>query len=217
MTRWMSAFSPASSNGVPTLPLLILLIYAVTISVIGASVRHLETKGRAFIELTYAASTLDKDLASLMRDAQAMVSAPSALRMQALLINLEEYETALDEVRLLSGHDEALRPPLQALEQTLPAIRQVILQAARMDGDRSGAAIEDQALALTRLDAQMQARIGDIESRLEAAPSAAGELARRLTLLSWVIHALAIAFLSALIFGALRASRPSDMRASIAE
>ena len=217
MARWMSAFSPASSNGVPTLPLLILLIYAVTISVIGASVRHLETKGRAFIELTYAASTLDKDLASLMRDAQAMVSAPSPLRMQALLVNLDEYETALDEVRLLSGRDEALRPSLQVLDQTLPAIRQVILQAARMDGDRSGAALQDQALALTRLDAQMQERIGEIETRLEAAPSAASELARRLTLLSWVIHALAIAFIATLIFGALRASHPSDVSASIAE
>lgn len=217
MARWMSAVSPVSSNGVPTLPLLILLIYAVTISVLSASVRHLETRERAYVELTYAASTLDKDLASLMRDAQAMVSAPSALRMQALLINLDEYESALDEVRLLSGREDALRPPLQALEQTLPAIRQVILQAARMDGDRSSTAIQDEALALTRLDAQMQDQIGEIETRLEAKPSAAGVLAQRITLLSWAIHALAIAFIAALIFSGLRAARPSDVSASIAE
>lgn len=213
MARWNSVFSPFSNQAIPTLPLLALLIYAASISVLGASVRHLEAQGRAFIELTYAASTLDKDLASLMRDAQAMVSAPSPLRMQAVLINLEEYEDALDEVSALSGQDALLRTPLQTLEDTLPAIRSVILQAARMDADRSSTALQNQTEALTRLDAQMQAEIGQIEAHLQSAPSASATLADRLTMLSWLIHAIAIALLAAFILGALRKAPSPDMDA----
>ena len=142
MSNWTSALSPFSRQGLPTLPLLLLLVYAVTSSLLGASIRHLENQSRDSVELTYAASTLGKDQASLMRDAQAMIGAPSQLRMQALLINLEEYEAALDAVRLRTDRDSALQAPLDELEAALPAIRSVMLQAARMDADRADAAIQ---------------------------------------------------------------------------
>jgi hypothetical protein len=72
-----------------------------------------------------------------MRDAHAMISAPSQLRMQAVLINLEEYEAGVDAMSALATPRSNLQAPLDALEQALPAIRSLTLQAARLDTDRS--------------------------------------------------------------------------------
>lgn len=217
MANWTSALSPFSRQGLPTLPLFLLLVYAVISFVLGGSIRHLENQTRQAIELSYAASTLEKDQASLMRDAQAMVSAPSPLRMQALLINLEEYESALDDVSTLTERDGALRAALDELESALPAIRSVILQAARMDTDRADAAVQQQALVLTRLDAQMQAQLSQVDSLLSATPATSEALAGPLRILSWIVHLLAIALVGGLIFGALRATRPYEAPQSIAE
>ena len=217
MANWTSALSPFSRQGLPTLPLFLLLVYAVISSLLGASTRHLENQSRQTIELSYAASTLEKDQASLMRDAQAMVSAPSPLRMQALLINLEEYEAALDDVSTLTERDGALRTALDELESALPAIRSVILQAARMDGDRADSAIQQQALALTQLDTQMQAQLAQVDSLLAATPATSQTLAGALRLLSWIVHLLAIILVGGLIFGALRATRPYQASRSITE
>lgn len=210
MPHWMSALSPFSRHGAPTLPLLLLLIYAVISSLLGASLRHLENQSRASIEISYAASTLEKDLVSLMRDAQAMVGAPTQLRMQALLINLAEYETALDEMSAQTPANSALHEPLNALESALPSIRNVILQAARMDTSRDEAAVQAQAFALTDLDARMQAQLSELSSRVSHAPSLSGRLADTLRLLSWFVHLIAVGAVIALIFGAVK-SRPEQL------
>lgn len=217
MSNWTSALSPFSRQGLPTLPLLLLLVYAVTSSLLGASIRHLENQSRDSVELTYAASTLGKDQASLMRDAQAMIGAPSQLRMQALLINLEEYEAALDAVRLRTDRDSALQAPLDELEAALPAIRSVMLQAARMDADRADAAIQAQVMELTRLDEAMQGQLAQLDTRLASTPGYAEPLANQLRRLSWIVHLLAILLVGGLIFGAIRSSRPQDLSARIAD
>ena len=210
MTNWTSALSPFSRKGLPTLPLLLLLVYAVVSSLLGASIRHLESQSRQSIEMSYAASTLEKDLVSLMRDAQAMVGAPSQLRMQALLINLAEYETALDEMSAHTPANSALHQPLGELEAALPSIRNVIHLAARLDAARDEAAIEQQALSLTRLESQMQAQVSEIESFISSAPSLSEQLADTLRLFAWIVHLLAVGIVMAMAYSALK-SRPSEL------
>ncbi|WP_440959287.1 hypothetical protein ACFELO_04010 [Oceanicaulis sp. LC35] len=218
MTGWTSALSPLSRQGLPTLPLLLLLVYAVASSVLGASIRHLESQAQNRIELSYAASTLEKDQASLMRDAQAMVSAPSPLRMQALLLNLEEYEVALNEVIALTRRDSALRTPLGELDQALPAIRRVVLQAASLGANNSPVAVqEEQALALTRLDLQMQVQLLEVETLVAQMPRTRDQIADALRILSWVIHLLAVFMVGALIFAAVQSIRPRSVSSQIAE
>ncbi|MBL4544665.1 MAG: hypothetical protein JKP95_02060 [Oceanicaulis sp.] len=90
--------------------------------------------------------------------------------MQAVLINLEEYEVGVDAMSALATPRSNLQAPLDALEQALPAIRSLTLQAARLDTDRSTSAVQDQALAMTRLDTQMRAQITEINEALAAAP-----------------------------------------------
>ena len=217
MAHWTSILSPFSRQGLPTLPLLLLLVYAVVSSLLGASIRHLESQARESVELSYAASTLEKDQASLMRDAQAMVSAPSQARMQALLLNLEEYEAALDQVSAMTGRGSALHTPLGDLEAALPAIRSVVLQAARLDTDRAEAAVEAQALALTRLDLQMQVQLLEVEGLVSSMPGLHDQVADMLRILSWIVHLLAVLLVCGLIYGALRAARSSDLSSQIAE
>lgn len=209
MPALLSALSPSTGKALPSLALLLLLTYAVISILIGASLRHFETQSRLNTERIYAAATLDKELTSLMRDAHAMISAPSQLRMQALLINLEEYETGLDVMSALATPRSNLQAPLAALEQALPAIRILTLQAARLDTDRSASAVQDQALAMTRLDTQMRAQITDINETLAASPTVSSAMVRSLRVLSWVVNSLAVLAVLGLIYGALKTARPA--------
>ena len=180
MPALKSALSPVAAKALPSLALLLLLVYAVVSIVIGASLRQFETQSRLTIERIYAASTLDKELSSLMRDAHAMISAPSQLRMQAVLINLEEYEAGVDAMSALATPYSNLEAPLDALEQALPAIRSLTLQAVRLDTDRSASAVQDQALAMTRLDIEMRAQITEINETLATTPMSSSAMADRL-------------------------------------
>ncbi len=217
MSGLTSVLSPFSRHGLPTLPLLLLLVYAVASATLGGSIRHLENQARQTIELRYAASTLEKDLVSLTRDAQAMVSAPSPLRMQALLINLEEYANALDAMSALSVRRSELQAPLNALEDALPGIRSVVLQAARLDADRTDALVQEQAGALTRIDGEMNALVSDIDNQISASTGVSGVLADRLRLLNWILNILAVGLVVALIFGALRQGLPQSVKAPLAD
>ena len=208
MPALTSAPSPLAGKALPSLALLLLLTYAVISILIGASIRQFETQSRLNTERIYAAATLDKELSSLMRDAHAMISAPSQLRMQAVLINLEEYEVGVDAMSALATPRSNLQAPLDALEQALPAIRSLTLQAARLDTDRSTSAVQDQVLAMTRLDTQMRAQITDINEALAAAPAVSSAMAGRLRILSWIINSLAVLAVLGLIYGALKSARP---------
>ena len=217
MPALKSALSPAAAKALPSLALLLLLIYAVVSIVVGASLRQFETQSRLTVERIYAASTLDKELRSLMRDAHAMISAPSQLRMQAVLINLEEYEAGVDAMSALATPRSNLEAPLDALEQALPAIRSLTLQAARLDTDRSASAVQDQALAMTRLDIEMRAQITEINESLATTPMTSSAMADRLRGLSWVINFLAVIAVLGLIYNALKKARPQLSPAQIAE
>lgn len=217
MPALKSALSPAAAKALPSLALLLLLVYAVVSIVIGASLRQFETQSRLTIERIYAASTLDKELSSLMRDAHAMISAPSQLRMQAVLINLEEYEAGVDAMSALATPRSNLEAPLDALEQALPAIRSLTLQAARLDTDRSASAVQDQALAMTRLDIEMRAQITEINEALATTPMSSSAMADRLRGLSWVINFLAVIAVLGLIYSALKSGCPQLSPAQIAE
>ncbi|HCR67161.1 MAG TPA: hypothetical protein DIW38_11710 [Oceanicaulis sp.] len=213
MPALTSAPSPLVGKALPSLALLLLLTYAVISILIGASIRQFETQSRLNTERIYAAATLDKELSSLMRDAHAMISAPSQLRMQAVLINLEEYEVGVDAMSALATPRSNLEAPLAALEQALPAIRRLALQAARLDTDRSASAIQDQALAMTRLDIQMRAQITDIHETLAAAPAVSSAMAERLRILSWIVNILAVLAVLGLIYSAFKPAR-AQLRAA---
>jgi hypothetical protein len=217
MPALKSVLSPASGKALPSLALLFLLIYAVLSIVIGASLRQFETQSRLSVERIYAASTLDKELSSLMRDAHAMISAPSQLRMQAVLINLDEYEVGVDVMSALATPRSDLDAPLAALEQALPAIRSLTLQAARLDTDRSATAIQDQALAMTRLDTEMRAQIAEINETLANTPMISSAMADRLRVVSWLINILAVIAVLGLIYSAFKSARPPLNSAQMVE
>ncbi|WP_133725184.1 hypothetical protein [Oceanicaulis sp.] len=217
MPALKSVLSPASGKALPSLALLFLLVYAVLSIVIGASLRQFETQSRLSVERIYAASTLDKELSSLMRDAHAMISAPSQLRMQAVLINLDEYEAGVDVMSALATPRSDLDAPLAALEQALPAIRSLTLQAARLDTDRSATAIQDQALAMTRLDTEMRAQIAEINETLANTPMISSAMADRLRVVSWLINILAVIAVLGLIYSAFKSARPPLNSAQMVE
>lgn len=217
MPALTSAPSPLTGKALPSLALLLLLTYAVISILIGASIRQFETQSRLTTERIYAAATLDKELSSLMRDAHAMIGAPSQLRMQAVLINLEEYEAGVDAMSALATQRPDLEAPLAALEQALPAIRSLTLQAARLDTDRSATAVQAQALAMTRLDTEMRAQITDMNETLAAAPAVSSAMAERLRVLSWIVNTLAVFAVLGLLFGALKSARPPLRAAQIVE
>lgn len=203
-----SAIPPMDGKRLPSLTLLLILTYAVVSIVMGASIRQFETEARLSIERSYAAATLDKELGSLMRDAQAMISAPTQLRMQDLLINLEEYEAGLDAMSFHARARSDLNSPIGALEDALPVIRRLSLEAARLDTDRSASAVQNQALELTRLDTQMRAQITLINDTLAAAPSSSTLMVNGLRAAYWIINGLALIALLGLIYGAVRSTRP---------
>lgn len=217
MPALKSVLSPASGKALPSLALLFLLVYAVLSIVIGASLRQFETQSRLSVERIYAASTLDKELSSLMRDAHAMISAPSQLRMQAVLINLDEYEAGVDVMSALATPRSDLDAPLAALEQALPAIRSLTLQAARLDTDRSATAIQDQALAMTRLDTEMRAQIAEINETLANTPMISSAMADRLRVVSWLINILTVIAVLGLIYSAFKSARPPLNSAQMVE
>lgn len=106
-----------------------------------------------------AANTLEKDFSSLVRDAYLMAVAPTPDRIEAVRINLEEFELALAEAEAIVAGNGDHGETLARLREDWPQLRALIEARLSDIGALGDADRREFVDTLARFDDTMDARI----------------------------------------------------------
>ena len=106
-----------------------------------------------------AANTLEKDFSSLVRDAYLMAVAPTPERIEAVRVNLDEFEQALAEAEAAAAGDAGHGDTLARLREDWPQLRTLIEARLSDIGALGEAGRRDFVDTLARFDDTMDARI----------------------------------------------------------
>ncbi|MED5550978.1 MAG: hypothetical protein VX529_16625 [Pseudomonadota bacterium] len=127
-----------------------------------------------------AANTLEKDFSSLVRDAYLMAVAPTPERVEAVRVNLDEFEQALAEAEAVAAGNDGHGDTLARLREEWPQLRTLIEARLPDIGALGETGRRDFVDTLARFDDTMDARIETYRTASRAELDAAlGEEANR--------------------------------------
>ncbi|WP_440959288.1 methyl-accepting chemotaxis protein [Oceanicaulis sp. LC35] len=109
--------------------IILMLVYVGANFLMGTVSQRVDDRATHATENLVAASGLEKDLTSLLRDTYLMASSPTPERREAALANLTDFETALSDVEGMIKVPE-FRNALSAIRADVPGLNELIETAA---------------------------------------------------------------------------------------
>ncbi len=109
--------------------IILMLAYVGANFLMGTVSQRVDDRATKATENLVAASGLEKDLTSLLRDTYLMASAPTPERRDAALGNLADFETSLSDVEAIVT-DPVFRAALAEIRADVPGLNQLIETAA---------------------------------------------------------------------------------------
>ena len=190
----------------------LVLAYIGVIKALDAVAHSAEMQARSATEALVSASSLEKDLTSLMRDTYLMAGAPTPERIDAALGNLTDFETALRDTEgkvTAPAYTEAL----SAVRADLPGLERLITQASSEIAGYDAAALSDFFDQLAVFDDGMDGQIEVVRDGARADLDAAwarldalAQTAFAINIIALVTIIAALVFLTWRITGVIRAS-----------
>jgi len=191
------------------------LTYVGVVKTLDAVSHSIEMQARSATEALVSASSLEKDLTSLMRDTYLMAGAPTPERIEAALGNLTDFEAALQDTESKVSAP-AYTQALSAVRTDLPALERLVSEASSEIAGYDAAALSNFFDQLAVFDDAMDGQIEVVRDGTRADLVAAWARLDQLGQIDFVVNVAALLLIIAAL-AYLTWQITSVIRASVQE